>query len=149
LRRRSDKAATSDSSATIDRSIERFPTLTANAHLAIDQRLMREQTGIAAPGELAVMDHQRNLGAQLQPRQLRAHAQRKRRAAHRAALFCLSDASHDKVLDSLYPSRRHVAIGYTGAEIIILLSVGAIWSRRTRQTHSWLMQCVQFFYYIG
>jgi nitrile hydratase accessory protein len=93
--------------------VERFPALTANAHLAIDQRLKRQQTGIAAPGEFAVMDHQRNLGAQIQARQLRAHAQRERRAAQQAALFCFSDTSQrQQTSTALYPSARQGAIGH-------------------------------------
>src|SRR5580765_3255527 len=48
------------------------------------------------------MDHQRNLRAQLQTRHLRAHAQRERCAARRAALFCFSDTSHKNLSPSLY-----------------------------------------------
>ena len=36
--------------------VERFPAFTANPHLAVSQRTKRQQTGIAAARELAMMN---------------------------------------------------------------------------------------------
>ena len=69
---------------------------------------MREQTGVAAPGELPVVNYQRNLRAQIKARDLGAHAERERRTAHRAALLCFPDTSHDESLDGFiyFPTAR-------------------------------------------
>jgi hypothetical protein len=56
---------------------------------------MREQTGVAAARKLAMIDHQRNLGAEIEARHLGAHAQRERRPARRAVMLGFFDASHD------------------------------------------------------
>lgn len=62
---------------------------------------------------LPTQDHQRNLGAQLEARHVRAHAERERRAAHRAALLCFSQTSQrQESSTAIYTSIPRDAIAY-------------------------------------